>query len=726
MIGAVTTIELPSDPLFKEGKLVYKDLKTSRSATESVVSINIIDHVYGSIDRTINVSSEQDSEVQHKILIQDRILLFCDCDSGTFASYDLASNLNICRLSVKLKKGAFISMLTCSRVEDNVVFYTVIGENRIRAIATQNGVLNSLLDLKISVAGADVSAHRPNMIAHPSRSSLLVLSESGSIQLYDYSAWTKLMKKKFFDTIAESNAEVPGDDGEARSPSSQSLSLIATFDFPEIGQNATCKCTHWAVNNDFSILHVVYNQDIMCTYSLLSLFTAGVSTNPKTRVAPTATYQNKAKPSQVLSAVLSPICDVFFQVLQSGSDKISGMGSRKQSYTIALRSLSDQTLPPLHYEDLMLDAAFPTLHHFFFCPFTNRLVVLAKGADQKSRSADATKVLFVDFSPWWRSKIMSPLVATHVTRKWDGENSLAQSANKDDFQSILAVVPSVEILGKPNHGSVFFISSDNYQLLSCMFNIYCKCVGSVQVTNKVYAFSVSSKPESKSGVFDFDIPAAASDLPLHKIAVDLSADDLLKVTVPSLFVPQGIIAVEPWVKVVVGHVFVASETATCLRRHAAYLVQCSPDIVNNMPNGCWASFRSVAPILWNHEDSKLHVTSTSHSRRGLLAISSDGTSLKYLPFVRNGEIPKSESFNLPSIATGVWSSIDSSSRRVLFCLSNGADENSGVQRLVISDVDQLVFSAASIGLSLLLKEQVVNVVWETGSKVSCKLFCFQF
>jgi len=269
----------------------------------------------------------------------------------------------------------------------------------------------------------------------------------------------------------------------------------------------------------------------------------------------------------------------------------------------------------------------------------------------------------------------------------------------------------------------------------------------------VYTFPLSSKSLSKNAVFDFDIPTIVSNvLPVRISAFDVSVDDLCKVSKSSVFIPCGIIvSVEPKVKIVTGNVFTAPfETATdttitvspqktksedfdtlnnnkssCLRYPAVY-IQSTSEASGSI--GCFTTFRAVA--CWNplQQSTVKSVTIPSFQRRGLLALSSDGTTLKYLPFVNGGVLPKSETFTLPAVATGIWSpsAAGISLRRVLFSISTGSDvhnnNNSVTQRLVISDVDQVLFNGNSVGVQLHNREQVLDVVWGADGRTQSKQY----
>jgi len=477
MIEAISSIQLPSSPFFRGEKLFYKGLKTTAPTrslvSESAILINIIDHVSGNIDRrclhitTSSSSSSSSDDAQYKILSYDRLVIFCDCESGFFSSYDLSSSTNISRLSVKLKKGSIINSIKCSQL-DNIMFYTVIGESRIRAVAVQEGRLNSLQDLKLNISVNDISEFKPNMIPHPNRSCLFVLTELGSIQLYDYSSWAKVMKKKFFDVASDPSMDEQSEETESRSSSSitnESI-LMATFDLPDMGsgKNPICKCTHWAINHDFTILHAVYNRDIMCTYSLAPLFASTASStsmSSKVKLAPTATYQNKSKvSSSVVSTALSPRGDYFYQLLQVGNGKAvstdQGVSRNTSIYSITIRSLSDQSLPPLHCEELVMDSSFPTVSHFFLCPISDRFVLTTKMTDSSKNFS--VKVLFLEFSNWWRRKVCPSLVAEHLTLPMQSYSNTKDESpltlltgDKDmDQSSLSAIVPFVEVSDQPH------------------------------------------------------------------------------------------------------------------------------------------------------------------------------------------------------------------------------------------------------------------------------------
>lgn len=498
MINSVSSIELPSSPYFQGEKLFYNDWKSSQSP--STININIIDHISGTIDRCINITSlssqaEQDANAQQPshtsdsstssiIIVHNQSVIFCDCELGLFISYDLLSYTNISYLTVKVKKGNCINNVECSR-QNNILFYTITGDSLIHAIAIQDGRLNLLEDLKLSIPNNEVSDRKPNFILDPNRSHLLILSESGYIQVYDYSVWAKLMKKKFFDVVMDSNSEEHSESMDNRSASNQSITLIGAFDFPQLESNVPCKCTHWAVNHDFTILHAVYNRDVMCTYSLGPISIASNSVSSKTKIRPTSVYQNMSKSSLILSAALSPRGDYCYQLMQT--DKIASSGSRPSSLSISARSLSDYTLPPLHCEDLVIDSSFPIVSHFCLCPISDRFILLTKSVDQKGRFMDATKVLFVAFSQWWRLKVCPTFVIAPLTLplhnfKRESINNIGDKNSID--HSVLALVPSVDILDSSNLGKtvllfcLFFsvIIIIDVDLIQVLFELLTKCI----------------------------------------------------------------------------------------------------------------------------------------------------------------------------------------------------------------------------------------------------------
>ena len=249
----------------------------------------------------------------------------------------------------------------------------------------------------------------------------------------------------------------------------------------------------------------------------------------------------------------------------------------------------------------------------------------------------------------------------------------------------------------------------------------------------MYSFPLDPKSESKCAVVDVDIPlmmVSNDTRPSNISAFDLGVDDLFKVSLPSLFVPCSIVSVEPRLKIVTGNVFTTSEmTTNCSRRPVVYIYQSSSvssseTSGNGQNTGCFTTFKAVA--CWNPPQSivKHPVSLVGFQRRGLLALSSDGTMLKYLPFAIEGVLSKSESFQLPAVATGIWSpsGIGFSLRRVLFLVSTAADiNNSATQRLVISDVDQVLFTGNSVGFQLLPKEQVLDVIWGADESVQGKI-----
>lgn len=247
----------------------------------------------------------------------------------------------------------------------------------------------------------------------------------------------------------------------------------------------------------------------------------------------------------------------------------------------------------------------------------------------------------------------------------------------------------------------------------------------------MYSFPISSKPSSKSAVFNFDTPSAAFVSPPTRITVDISNDDLLKVSVKTFFVPRDIISAEPWATIVIGNTFASNmDSFICSRFPSAYI---HFNDLESKQCGFFTSFRSV--VYWNPEESmpKTQVSSNSFLRHALLALSSDGTTLKYIPFMSpasGGEVPKAESFNLPSKVSEIWSPSTGSCRRVLFSLSAGPDTDLA-QQLVISDANQIVFTSNKVGFQLLPKEKVLQVVWKSdgliqGNSCSFLHLCYNF